>query len=255
MLKELKILLKEREITFKYRNNHIPCFPHVVNLCTQSIIKALTDPERFGTDDNSDDEDNKDEDIVDSEDDDEPEPEEPETEESGSDARSSNSDSDDPTSNAKADAAADQSKQKSSNKDPKGARKGATTVSEAIKNDVISLTRKIVREFRKSGQRREAFLEMIEVGNKKGWFTLDGQSVPVQPLQFLRDVRHRWDSVFLMIRRILELQPVSLIVISLINLALTPVIRQSSVLFQRTFMNLIICVFQMQSGTYWVRSR
>jgi hypothetical protein len=251
MLKELKILLKEREITFKYRNNHIPCFPHVVNLCTQQIIAALTNPKLFGTDDNSDVEDNEDEDIVDSEDDPEPEPE-LEPEESGSESSDTgSSNSDDPWASAKA----DQSKRKSSKKkDPKGARKGATTISEALKNDVISLTRKIVREFRKSGQRREAFLEMIEVGNKKGWFTLDGQPAPVQPLQFLRDVKHRWDSVFLMIRRILELQPVSFIIF-LINLALTPVIRQSSVLFPRTFMNLIICVFQMQSGTYWVRLR
>jgi hypothetical protein len=113
----------------------------------------------------------------------------------------------------------------SSNQDREGlptgtasARKGAATRTEALKNDVISLTRKIVREFRISGQRREAFLEMVEVGNKKGWFFIDGQPVPVQPLQFLRDVKTRWDSVFLMIRRLLELQPVSVTQLELYSL-------------------------------------
>ena len=88
-------------------------------------------------------------------------------------------------------------------------RKGAATQAKALEADVISLVRNIVCEFCKSGQRREAFMELIEVGNKKGWFLIDGQATEIQQLQLLRDMKTRWDSLFLMIQCMLELQPVS----------------------------------------------
>ena len=78
--------------------------------------------------------------------------------------------------------------------------KGAATQAKALEADVISLVHNIVCEFHKSGQCRDAFMELIEVGNKKGWFLIDGQTTEIQT---------RWDTLFLMIRRMLELQQVS----------------------------------------------
>jgi len=75
------------------------------------------------------------------------------------------------------------------------------TFEEAVKRDPVALGRNIVRAFRSSGQRRDAFNEIIRDGNSKGWFT-------VKELQLLRDVKTRWDSVYNMLRRLRELQPV-----------------------------------------------
>jgi hypothetical protein len=77
------------------------------------------------------------------------------------------------------------------------------TFEEAIKRDPVALGRNIVRVLRSSGQRRDAFDQLIRDGNEKGWFT-------VEQLQLLRDVKTRWDSIYFMLRRLRELQPVSL---------------------------------------------
>jgi hypothetical protein len=58
-----------------------------------------------------------------------------------------------------------------------------------------------VRVLRSSSSRRDAFDQHIRDGNEKGWFDV-GQ------LQLLRDVKTRWDSVYYMLRRLRELQPV-----------------------------------------------
>lgn len=209
MLKELKILLAEREISFKYRNNHIACFPHVINLCTQEIIKALTNIDLIGTDDDSgSDPKGKDKkNATDSDSDSEDSEDEAEDDPASDTSDNHDLEGEDAQPEAQAPAPAKEHNYSST-------RKGAATQEAALKADVISLARKIVREFRSSGQRRESFIEMIEVGNKKGWFQIDGQATEVQPLQLLRDVRHRWDSLFLMIKHILELQPVCNLILS-----------------------------------------
>jgi hypothetical protein len=76
------------------------------------------------------------------------------------------------------------------------------TLEEAVGRDPIALGRNIVRTFRSSGQRRDSFLEAIRDGNAKEYFK-------VKELQLLRDMRTRWDSVYLMLQRLRELQPVS----------------------------------------------
>jgi hypothetical protein len=75
------------------------------------------------------------------------------------------------------------------------------TFEEAVKRDPVTLGRNIVRVLRSSGQRRDAFEQLIRDGNEKGWFT-------VEQLQLLRDVKTRWDSIYFMLRRLRELQPV-----------------------------------------------
>lgn len=75
----------------------------------------------------------------------------------------------------------------------------------------IALGRAIVQALRSSGKRRDDFDDLISNGNAKGWFQVGDPPIIVRvpPLQLLRDVKTRWDSVYYMIRRLLELRPVS----------------------------------------------
>lgn len=91
------------------------------------------------------------------------------------------------------------------------------TYEEAFKRDPIALGRSIVRVIRASGKRRTEFLDIISSGNSKNWFRVKVNDkeiiVQLKPLQLLRDVRSRWDSVFFMLRRLREMRPVSFLTI------------------------------------------
>jgi hypothetical protein len=83
-----------------------------------------------------------------------------------------------------------------------------------MNRDPVGRARKVVRLLRVSDQRRESFRAFIEDGNGHGWFTVknnDGVHVPIEVpvLQPLRDVKMRWDSVYMMLRHLQELHPVS----------------------------------------------
>jgi len=41
-LKELRILLCPHEVEFNHKENHIRCFPHVTNVCSNHVIEAFT---------------------------------------------------------------------------------------------------------------------------------------------------------------------------------------------------------------------
>jgi hypothetical protein len=58
--------------------------------------------------------------------------------------------------------------------------------------------------------RQDVFDEMIKNGNDRGWFKA-GQPpkvVKIKPLQLLRDVHTRWDSIYLMLNRLHEMHPI-----------------------------------------------
>jgi len=80
---------------------------------------------------------------------------------------------------------------------------------DAVARDPIALGRAVVRAIRASGTRREAFDDVITTGNAKNWFKDAGETIQVKPLQLLRDVSTRWDSVYYMINRLREMRPVS----------------------------------------------
>ena len=82
---------------------------------------------------------------------------------------------------------------------------------DAVTRDPIAVGRNIVRSLRSSGQRRDNFDEIVKDGNDKGWFLVGvpPQVVKLRPLQLLRDVKTRWDSVYFMIKRLREMRPVS----------------------------------------------
>ena len=72
----------------------------------------------------------------------------------------------------------------------------------------IAHARNVVRVIRGSGMRRDMFNEVIVNGNNKGWFKKEQKVVRVKQLELLRDVRTRWDSVYLMLARLREMRPV-----------------------------------------------
>jgi hypothetical protein len=84
-----------------------------------------------------------------------------------------------------------------------------------IKRDPLKRARRIIRLLRSSDQRREGFRKFIRDGNERQWFfekTESGKRRPVQVplLQLLRDVKTRWDSVYMMLQRLRLLRLVSL---------------------------------------------
>ena len=85
------------------------------------------------------------------------------------------------------------------------------TFEEAVKRDPVAMGRNTVRVLRNSGQRRDLFDDIIRDGNEKAWFQTGDPPVPVQlrPVQLLRDVVTRWDTVYYMVRRLREMRLVS----------------------------------------------
>ena len=79
-----------------------------------------------------------------------------------------------------------------------------------IKRDPIARARNIVRTICSSGLCRDPFSSIIKDGNAKQWFVHgDPPKVfKVPELELLRDVKTRWDSVYHMLRRLHQLQPV-----------------------------------------------
>ena len=88
---------------------------------------------------------------------------------------------------------------------------GRQSFAEAVQRDPIALGRNIVRALRSSGQWQDAFDDLIKDGNTKQWFQSGNppKNIILRPLQLLRDVKTRWDSVYFMIRRLRYLRPVS----------------------------------------------
>ena len=73
--------------------------------------------------------------------------------------------------------------------------------------------RRVVQFLRSSDQRREGLRKFIEDGNSRGWFTGkddDGKRIVlhIPQLELLRDVKMRWDSVYMMLERLRQLRPV-----------------------------------------------
>lgn len=88
----------------------------------------------------------------------------------------------------------------------------------AKKRDAVAAGRKIVRVMRASGQRRDHFEDLIRTGNAKNFFKVDRKVVRVRSVQLLHDVKTRWDSVYLMIKRLREMRPVSDLMLPVPNL-------------------------------------
>lgn len=49
-MRHLELLLKEREIPFDAKNNRINCFPHIINIVAQHVIKSLSVSKKVAAD-------------------------------------------------------------------------------------------------------------------------------------------------------------------------------------------------------------
>ena len=83
-----------------------------------------------------------------------------------------------------------------------------------FRTDPLRRARKVVQFLCSSDQHREGLHKFIEDGNRHGWFTGkddDGKHIPlhIPQLELLRDVKTRWDSVYMMLERLRQLRPVS----------------------------------------------
>ena len=80
---------------------------------------------------------------------------------------------------------------------------------QGLKREPLTRCQRIVRLFRSSNEHRTGFQKIIERGNKHGWWTkrVNDKVVVVNlpQLQLLRDVKTRWDSVYMMLQRLREL--------------------------------------------------
>lgn len=87
---------------------------------------------------------------------------------------------------------------------------GTQTYEQALARDPIAMARAAICVIRVSGACREAFTAVIRDGNNDGRFNdpLTGNTIQLKPLQLLRDVPTRWDSVYYMIHRFRYLRQV-----------------------------------------------
>ncbi len=80
---------------------------------------------------------------------------------------------------------------------------------QAVKGNPVNTACKLIRIMQASGQKQELFQMNITLGNQMKAFKDDnGNIVQVKQLQLLQDVKHHWDSLFLMLKCMKELQPV-----------------------------------------------
>jgi hypothetical protein len=190
-MEELQHLLTKREIadlvSFDPLNNRIRCYAHIINICSSHVIASFTStsksylsrlkvppgPNHASCDDSDSDDESDDNDIND---------DNYELELPGC-------------------------------YDCRGNSKFRAWT-ECIKRDPLRRARRVVRLLRSSDEHRKGFEKFIQDGNEHGWFTAkdsDGKraAVVVPELQLLRDVKTRWDSVYMMLLRLRELRPVS----------------------------------------------
>jgi hypothetical protein len=201
-MRELEALLKlhDDDIEFDHLNNHICCYPHIINICSSHIIASSTRISKqfletlkseFAGDlvysNIEGDEDDKDDDEDDKDDD--------EDDEDGEDSRLFARKIPELTLNEEQFDILDDKVR-------------AWYI--GLKRDPIKRARRIVRIVRSSDQRKQAFKKVINTGNHSGWFrSHDNEVIELPDLELLRDVKTRWDLVYCMIERLLVLRPVS----------------------------------------------
>jgi hypothetical protein len=167
----LEALFKKKGLKFDHKDNRIGCYPHIVNICVSHIVKSL---KAGKSDEESEDEYEDDE----AEDDDAEDESDSEDEEDFLEHGIKEADYDD-----------------------------LEEWFENLKRNPVNRARVVVRKVRSSGQRKDDFVSVIKTGNQKGWFKdASGEVLLVKELQLIRDVRHRWDSLYNMISRLQELR-------------------------------------------------
>ena len=215
----------ETKIRFDALNNRIRCYTHIINICSSHIIASVTsttkrqlsnlevplgdDSDDRPDDDNSNDGSNDDSDDG-SDDDDSNNGSDDNDFDNGSEDDDSDNELDDGDVNLDCVVA---KLELAEGYDIKGNYKLRRWLT-GIQRDPLSHARKVVRLLRSSDQRREGFRDFIKGGNQSSLFIGTDEdnnriTIEVPELELLRDVKTRWDSVFLMLRCLWQLRPVS----------------------------------------------
>jgi len=171
-MNELEDLLTKKGIKFDAKDNRIPCYPHIINICVSHIVSSLT---KFAA--NS---------IDDAEDSDAISTDASDTSDDESDGYNGEEEDQDDIDLVAYDMG---------------------VWLENLKRNPVQRARTVVRTVRSSGQRKDALSDIIKKGNtNKSFRDSDGNEVQLKDLQLIRDVKHRWDSLYNMIVRLQELR-------------------------------------------------
>ena len=191
-MKELESLLDEREtstmVDFNHLNNCVRCYAHIINICSSHVISSMTsvskrylselkvpiNPSPMTCNDSEDE----------------------------SDGDDINTDND-----------IDRLELADWYDDRDNANVKEWYV--GIKCNPLRHACRVICLLRSSDQCKEGFRRFIQDGNEWNWFSEKSQSgkrrpVQVPELQLLRDVKTRWDSVYIMLQCLRVLRPVSL---------------------------------------------
>jgi hypothetical protein len=194
-MRKLQSLLSTRhkKLGFHHLNNRIRCYAHIINICSSHVIASMTSTHssylsslRVLVGSNH----------VACHDSDE-----------GSDVDESDGGSDDPGEGSDV----DEIELPDSFKHREDSALGQWFA--AIRRDPLRRARKVVSFLRSSPQRKEGLRNLIKEGNESNQFIGEDKGklvvLKVPQLELLKDVRTRWDSVFLMLQRLRQLRPVS----------------------------------------------
>lgn len=209
-MRELEALLKHRDTDFEFHhlNNRIRCFPHIINISVSHIIALCTRVSKEYLDSlrSEDDDDRSSFDIENDDDDDD----------DGGDDDDDDDDDDDSDDDDITPRRIRHIRLKNFDLSELSAEERAWF--SGMKRDPIKRARMVVRILHSSDQRKRDFKEVINNGNKSGWFRgVDSSVVVVPNLEPLRDVKTRWDSTYAMIERLVRLRPVSIPAVSRFN--------------------------------------
>ena len=177
-------LLRQRDIVYDSSQHCIICFPHVVHICVTHVVKGFTKAPQV---------EEESEDLSDAED---------ELEGLGDAILAAESLEDDFDSGESEEALLNI---------PEGppCDESWQTYEQALHRKPLDLVRRIVRAIRASNQRWEFLKQLISDGNKNGRFKdASGKTTKVPLHQLLLDVKTRWDSTYIMIKRILAARSV-----------------------------------------------
>ena len=184
-IKSLEELLKQRDVIYDSSQHRIICFPHVVHICVTHVVKQFT---KSSSQQDSDDLDDAEMDGL---------------EGLGGFFECAESTEVDFDTTSDSDAALTDI--------PEGPPRDEfrQTYEQALCRKPLDLVRRIVRAVHSSSQRWEFLRQLITDGNKNGRFKdASGKAIKVPLLQLLLDVKTRWDSTYLMIKRFLKARPV-----------------------------------------------